>query len=113
MIETPDQQKNFWSQQQCFYRVNLLAEEDSKLKSLLEWLLEQIHVTHREIPDLLLQFVGFHLQHPDVCYRETLLIVTVVIVAVISRSAPLRSSAGEANTGPSVQEGAKSKYLLK
>lgn len=70
-------------------------------------------MTHSEIPNLLLQLVGFHLQHPDMRYRETLLIITIIIVAVIARSAPLRGSAGEANTSPNMQKGAKSKYLLK
>lgn len=46
-------------------------------------------------------------------YRETLLIMTIIVVAVISRTVPLCSGAGEANTGANVQKGANSKYLLK
>lgn len=69
--------------------------------------------TYREFVNLLFQFSSSQLQRPDVCHRVTVVVVSIVTMAVVTGTALFRRSAEEAYNGPGGQEKEKSWQMLK
>lgn len=63
-----------------------------------EVLEEQLYYkeTYSEVVNLLLQFSSSRLQRPDMCHRVTVIIITIVTMAIVSSTSLLRCGAEEA-----------------
>lgn len=60
--------------------------------------------TYREVVNLLFQFSSSQLQRPDMCHRVTVVVISIVTMAVVTGTTLFRRSAEEAYNRPGGQK---------